>query len=84
MTWLVILLYILAAVLPIVGLSRTLLSAFASEKPDPDAELDFDTYVNQFGKRVRRSGKNQAIVDLCLVGLGLACGAWASIWSLFL
>lgn len=87
MIWIVAALYVLAAVLPIYGLARVLRIAHrepSGENPYMDPALDIVQVAEMFGKDVREDAKADAKFNLGVIGVGLALGAIASIWSLFL
>lgn len=97
MIWIVVVLYALAAVLPFIGLARVLteaerykrrVRAETSEVPAPieaeTTEQSFDDYLVRMRQRMSKQAASSAWGDIALIGSGLACGAIASIWSLFL
>lgn len=88
----VIALFVLAAVLPVIGFGRLLwrsqsaLSAAMAKVQERGHNKktfgDFDE-ENESVDAAPRAARDSVIWDICLVGTGLAAGAAASIWSLF-
>lgn len=90
----IIVLYALAALLPSAGFVR-LLTRAAGQLRALDEEIAGRGYAhtdwNDFDRHFaadRRTPARAALTELCwdtvLVGSGLACGAVASIWSLYI
>lgn len=90
MVWVIVGMYVLAAVLPTWGLlgvvreysPRAVRAADAAAK-ERDTD-DFEEWAANWGNEVIETARASAWRDLVLIGLGLALGAGASIWSLFL
>lgn len=88
----VITLFVLAAVLPVIGFGRllwrsqgTLNAAMAKVQErghDKKTLKDFNE-ENESVVAGPEAARNSVVWDICLVGTGLAAGAVASIWSLF-
>lgn len=84
-------LYVAAAVLPVLGLARALRPireieerrAAAGLPPDDEVSrvMDLDAFTVYLNPRRRR---REFHIDITFVGLGLASGAAASIWALWL
>lgn len=89
MKWVIIVMYVLSALLPIVGLCRLVLGAYADKRTPAqrrsEAEADprgLDEIVEDFGRTVRADERRGVWLDLVLIGLGLALGSTAGILSL--
>lgn len=88
----VIALFVLAAVLPVLGFGRLLwrsqgaLNAAMAKVQERGHNKktfgDFDE-ENESVDAAPRAARDSVIWDICLVGTGLAAGAAASNWSLF-
>jgi len=84
-------LYVAAAVLPVLGLARALRPIRAAEQlrsasglPADDEVTriaDLSAMMSSLNPRARRRAFR---IDMAIVSLGLACGAAASIWGLWL
>lgn len=90
----VIVLFLLAAALPIFGLVRALRGAIrgaeqahaepvAADEP-VEEESSFDGFVKALNENIWGGAKKDAWTNVGFVGVGLTLGAIASIWSLFL
>lgn len=90
---LIVLLYVAAAVLPLIGFGRVLvrLNGEIQERRRRIAErghdeLTYDDVDREVGKLMTATlaARRDVIADIVFVGLGLVAGAAASIWSLFI
>lgn len=89
----IICMYVLSAVLPAMGFGRLLIraqrnvvrqKARVAQRGHPHLTWDeFDELGSRFSEQVFRE-RNDLIWDVILVGVGLATGAGASIWALFM
>jgi hypothetical protein len=88
----VIALFVIAAVLPVLGFGRLLwrsqgaLNAAMAKVQERGHDKKIIKDFNEENESVLAGPKvarNSVVWDICLVGTGLAAGAVASIWSLF-
>lgn len=84
-------LYIAAAVLPVLGLARALRPIRTAEKLRAQSGLPADDNVTRVVDMTAmltdlhpRARRRAFRIDMAIVSLGLACGAAASIWALWL
>jgi hypothetical protein len=84
-----VILFALAAILPIIGLVRLLVGAQQSLRKAKATVLEpipglyeVDPFLALVDERAPRRETKQLIWDLALVGAGLLAGSVASIWSL--
>lgn len=73
--------FVLAALLPLLGLVRFVRSQYSEPEPLPEA-MDGADAIIAIGERIAVEGRRDAWIDLTLIGVGLLIGAAASIMAL--